>query len=183
MSPAPVTSTPDRLLWECDPLSGFARDGALDMVKWYSATFLPSSRLPVGTTSFSVTRVAVYLKTDGPPDGLIRLSFRPATAANVPAGSLLENSTACSEVSLSDAYGWVEFPFTTLTNLAPGTKYSIVVQGATGGSGVFGNTNWIQTALGVPSNTWFSLSTNGSTWSTAATGNCLRFRIYGTTTP
>ena len=51
-------------------------------------------------------------------------------------------------------------------------------------SGATASTNWLQTAVGVPSNTWFSASTtSGSTWSAATTGNCLRFRIYGTTTP
>jgi hypothetical protein len=184
MSP-PTPAASDRLLWSCDPtVLGTNKDGQLDLSKWFAATFLPSAQLPIGTTSFSITRIAVCLKIDTGTEGLVRMSFRPAGGTNVPAGSFLENSVAVQEVSLSDSYTWVEFPFTTLTNLAPGTKYSFIVQGATGGTNVFGDVNWVQTASVIPLSTWFSASTNGGgTWSAASTLNCLRFRVYGTTTP
>jgi hypothetical protein len=180
MAPATSAAT-DQLLWQHDPIVGIPKDFPLDSNKWIAETFVP--QLPGGTTSWSITRIFLYVKADSIWDGTMRVSVRAANAStNFPTSTTLD-STMVSEVSLNDSYSWVEVPFTNLNNLSPSTKYSILIEGMTGTGVKWGEASWLQVSLPA-STTWVIQTTNkGAIWSTPTNLNSLRYKIYGTTNP
>ena len=182
MTPTAATSTSDRLLWQHDPIVGvgISKDFPLDFNKWIGETFVP--QLPGTTTSWSITRIALYVRADATCDAVTRVSVRTASATNTPTTTILD-SALLSEVSLNDTYGWAEVSFTNLNNLSPTTKYSIVIEGMTGTGTIWGTANWLQTSLPA-SSTWVVQTTNrGGSWLGTSNLNSLRYRIYGTTNP
>jgi hypothetical protein len=176
--PAASTPAPDRLLWQHDPVVGVPQNWTLNLDRWIGESFVP--QLPAGTTSWSVTRIALYVRGDAPCDGVLRATFRSVnTSTNAPNTAIA--SASIGEVAVNDSYSWVEFSFPTLTNLSPTTKYAIVIEGLSGTSN-HGTAGWVSTSL-PPSNTWLATTTTrGIPW-TMQSLSSLRYKIYGTTTP
>ncbi len=187
MSPAAAAGViaTDRLLVENNlPAGAGATEPTVNLTKWLGQTFLPSSQPEITvSTSFSITRIALYLRSDGSDyDGLVRISIRTASGT-APSNTILA-STDIAEVSLTSSLNWVQFPFTNLTGLSPSTRYSIVVEGREGAPST---ANWCaagRTAGGtMPPNSATFLSINqGGAW-TSIPSSSLRYRIYGTTSP
>jgi hypothetical protein len=181
--PAPPT---EKLLWQHDPaLLGTNRDYNVDFSKWIAESFLPSTQLPGGTTSFSISRISLYLKADLTYESIVRVSVRGVNAATNAPTAVIYDSASVPEVSFNDTYGWVDFNFSNLAALNPSTKYAIVIEGISG-STIYGIANYVQSSLNIPpiaTNTWMVITTNrGSTW-TNVSGSAMRYRIYGNTLP
>jgi hypothetical protein len=190
MSPTNTTTgSTEKLLWSYEAAAGLTvtyKDFLLNDKYFTGCIFQPSSVLPAGTTSFSITRISVQLQMDsGTRDGLNKLSVRPASGS-APGSSVLERSaTQVLEVSLSDTYGWIDFPFSTCNNLsaAVGQKYCFVIEGSQPGNSAEAGYAVPLLGLGLPGGTAMVQSSNsGSSWS-SSTSQSLRYRIYGTTTP
>jgi hypothetical protein len=179
-----AVATPDRLLWQHDPLLGTNKEYAIDDLRWLGETFHPSSQLPGGTTAWTLTRVSLYVSADGPADSLLKVTVRAANSTTKAPGAVTFDAVAVQEVALNDAGTWVDFSFSNLKNLNPSTPLSIVVQG-TSGSGTFGVQGYVQSFLNipaVPTNTWLASTANaGGSWVTTS-GSSIRYRVYGTTT-
>jgi hypothetical protein len=156
--------------------------------------FTPYSLLPVGTTSFSITRISVQLQLDASPyQGVVKCSVRPMSGSYPSTSSVVERSASpVLEVSLNDSYMWVDFPFVACNlSAAVGQKYAFVVEGINGGSSTIYSAQVGYAApllgLGIPAGTtWAQTLTGGASgsppWTTSA-GQSLRYRVYGTTTP
>jgi hypothetical protein len=193
-------SSNERLLWSFDPsasdITMTFNNFSLTDKRLMACIFTPSTVLPVGTTNFSITRIAVGLRMDTTSsayDGIMRCSVRPMSGS-YPSSVVTERSaTLVPELAVNDAYMWVEFPFSNCNNLsaAIGQKYSFVVEGiAPVVAGTFsGQVSYVQTTLGLglPGGTTLASTTTGGIigtppWNTSATQS-LRYKIYGTTTP
>jgi hypothetical protein len=200
MSPADSSSTNsgERLLFSYDAAAGLTvtyKDFPINDKRMMACIFTPSTVLPVGTTSFSITRISVQLQLDGLPyEGVVKCSLRPMNGSYPHSTSLYERSaTQVLEVSLNDEYLWVDFPFVACNNLsaAVGQKYSFVVEGVNGGTSTIYSADVGYAAptlgLGIPAGTqWAQTLTGGTTGSppwTTSTSQSLRYRVYGTTTP
>jgi hypothetical protein len=186
-SSPPAAPAADRILWQHDPLlaEGTAVEAAVTATAWTGETF--RATVPSGTTSYTITRVALFLRSDAALDGLLRVRvFSADPATNKPYSNLLIDESLVPEVSLAGSVGWVNVPFTKLTNLDPLLKYSIVVTGD-GVAANHGAVLYYQYLLAplltpLPANTyWVQSADGGATWGTPQTLRSLRYRVYGTT--
>ena len=187
MSP-PAAGASDRLLLQHDPsVDGTPTEFPLSGMRWMGETFrMP---VPADTTSYDITRVALYLRADATLDGVLVVKVYPADGSNNPDMALPPLDTAwISEVSLRGTMGWVEVPFTKLTNLVPSKKYTVLVTGA-GTAGQYHAIGGYVKHLTAPlttilaPNTFLVLSTGGGPPWTTSSSNSLRYKVYGVTRP
>jgi hypothetical protein len=200
MSPPPTPASIERtnpLVSTNDPLLGSFNQTVINTgsgsAAWIGATFQPSTFLPSGSTSITITRVQFYLRTDVGVDGVLYATVRTASGNQPPAGvngGLIAGATSrqVPEVSLpsltittgsTDPVGWVDFVFPTPVTLsvASTTKYCVILQALSGASGNSAGISYVTPLLGgssTPLVTW-----NGATWGNS-TSSFPRFRIYGT---
>lgn len=85
-------------------------------------------------TSSTVTKVKLWLKSEGTPGGTDTITLEIQTdSSGVPSGSAVTNGTATA-VDISDtltsSYAWVEFTFSTDPSLTADTQYHLVLSGA-----------------------------------------------------
>lgn len=85
------------------------------------------------STSADVTKVRLWLKSEGTPAGTDTVHIEIQTdASGVPSGTPVANGTS-DDVDISDtitsSYSWIEFTFTTNPVLVAGTQYHIVLVG------------------------------------------------------
>lgn len=184
----------DKLLWEYVP-DTISVPGTYDLstARFIGQTFLPSAQLPGGTTSYSITRVQVQLKSDAVCDGMLAATIRRISTnifqANWPlsgAANIVDTSSSVAEVSLADQHVWAEFRFTGANGLNPATKLAFVIQGVSG-TAPQGNASSVTTGLPLPpGSTWMVQTTNGNVASpswTASSLSSLKYRVYGNTVP
>jgi hypothetical protein len=163
----------------------------LSTTRWMGVSF--KMPLAADVTSFSVTRVRLYLRADTTLDGVLLVKFYPADAANntpVMTAAPLDEAWV-PEVALTGSIGWVDVPFTRLTGLNPAQKYCVLITG-TGAAGnyhaIAGYMKYLLpplTSILAP-NTYLVQTTTGSAtgagaWTTSSL-NSLRYQVYGTTT-
>jgi hypothetical protein len=200
MSPpsSAASGTTEKLLWSYDAPAGLTvtyKDFQLNDRRLMGCIFTPYTLLPVGTSSFSITRISVQLQLDvSPYEGVVKCSVRPMAGSYPSTSSVVERSaTQVLEVSLNDSYLWVDFPFIACKGLsaAVGQKYAFVVEGINGGSTTIYSAQVGYAApllgVGIPSGTTWAQTLSGGVsgsppWTTNAS-HSLRYRVYGTTTP
>ncbi len=144
--------------------------------EYYGEYFFPT--LPVGTSSWGVTRVVLTAKQDGAADGEARIQLQLPTAGKYPSGVVLEEKTLL-ESALLTTYTNHEFAFSTVGGLSPQQGLCLVIKWAANGTAcrVRGRNSGV-----TASNIALVKTTNrGATWTTLV-GQSLFFTVYGTAT-
>ena len=98
--------------------------------QWIGQYLTPA--LPAGTTSWSVTRVAIKASKQGATKGELTIQLQPA-AGGLPNGVVLQEHTT-REKDLPKTLQWIEYPFTDATELAPDETLCLVLAGDTNGN-------------------------------------------------
>ena len=185
--PPPPAVDGDRVLWQHDPLvaEGTAIEFSVTASAWVGETF--RATVPSGTTSYQITRIALFLRSDAALDGLLRVKvFSADPSTNKPYSNLLIDESFVPEASLSGSLGWVNVPFAKLTNLDPLLKYSFVVTGdgvaANHGAVLYYRYLLAPLLTPLPPDTyWVQSGDGGATWGAAQALRSLRYRVYGKT--
>lgn len=189
-SMSPAAPAADQLLLQHDPdlTIGTPAEFQLSTLWWIGETFLMP--LPAGTTSYTITRVALYLRADTTLDGVLIVKVYPADAVtNTPITTQAPlEEVWIPEVALTNSMGWLEVPFTKLTNLNPSQKYCVLITG----TGTAGNYHAVAgfvnhplpplTTILAPDTYLVQTTTGAAPWTTSSS-NSLRYKVYGVTSP
>src|SRR5207302_1687954 len=140
---------------------------------WGAEAFRPV--LATGISSYSITRVRLYLSADANPDGRMKVQVRTADALFKPTSTVLDE-TIVLELAASLTGNWVDVNFTKLTNLHPLQNYCFVIAGYQG-TGFLGTVNYVNLLAPTNVNGWScSNGAGGSpTWSGPVLTSCMRF--------
>jgi hypothetical protein len=148
----------------------------LDNNNWASQCFIPS--LPTGTSSYTLTRVVLALKS-GPQNAVMNVSLRLPNALFQPTATVLAQTTVY-ESALSTQYEWINIPFTGLSNQNPQQPLCIVLTNATGSTNI-GAVQIDQSLFSIVANArWSSTSNAGWSWSIGVSTTSAMFYVYGT---
>ena len=172
-SMGPATVTDGVLSYHDNALLGSMLNQAIDSTHWISQ-YVPIS-VPVGQTSFTITRLLIYANAAG-LDGILRVRVYTASSGK-PSALIEEESLNCS--ALSSAYEWVEVPLSSVTNR---TESGLcVVTGYRSGTSTIADAQYESALVSIVPSWQWSTSSDGSTWSSTSTKQCLRLYVYGTT--
>ncbi len=151
---------------------------SLTSTAWAAQPLLPT--LPTGTTSYSITRVQIPLKSSGAADGVLAVRITTADSLYRPTTAVLGTAVVFEAQLSNTTYELVDVPFAHLSGLTPGTTYCMTV-GYLFGTGTVATLQYVNNttslAYGVP----MSTSTNaGSTWTQNPTYVFQPFNVCGT---
>jgi hypothetical protein len=134
--------------------------------------------LPIGTSSYTLTRVRLMLKA-GPQSGAMNVSLRLPDVLFRPTSTIVAQATVY-ESALGAEYEWIDVPFTGLSNQNPLQPLCIVLTSATGSMNI-GAVEIDQSLLSILANAhWSTTSNAGWTWSAGISTNTALFYVYGT---
>lgn len=186
----PAAAGQARLLLQHDPdlTIGTPTEFQLSTLWWIGETFLMP--VPTGTTSYTITRVALYLRADTTLDGVLIVKVYPADAVtNTPITTQAPlEEVWIPEVALTNSMGWLELPFTKLTNLNPSQKYCVLITGTGAAGNYHAIAGYLTHALPplttiLAPNTYLVQTTTGAAPWTTSSSNSLRYKVYGLTSP
>lgn len=173
MGPAP--SATEQVLASHDAAIGTFKDNNLDNNNWASQYFVPS--LPLGTSSYTLTRVRLMLK-GGAQNTIMNVSLVLPDALFRPTGSTVAAATVY-ESALSSSYEWIDVYFSGLSKLNPLQGMCITMTPTT--TGAAGAVQVDQSLLSILSNAYFSTTSNaGTAWSAGIATTTARFYVFGT---
>jgi prepilin-type N-terminal cleavage/methylation domain-containing protein len=174
MGPAPGPA--EQVLFSHATATGVAQDYNLTNNAWGSQYFLPS--LPLGTNSFTVTRIVLRLKA-GPQNGVMYVSLKTPNALFEPSSTLVAQATVY-ESALSNQYEWLNVPISGASGLNPLQPLCVVMTSATGSNNI-GAVQVDQSLLSVASNAFWSTTNNaGSIWTIGTSTTTAMLYVYGT---
>ena len=185
----PVTTVSDRLLLEHDPglTIGTPTEFQLNTLRQMGESF--KMPLSADVTSYTITRVMLYLRADSTFDGVLVVKFCPADAlSNAPLVAQTIEQVWVPELAMTGSMGWVEVPFTKLRGLSPAQKYCVLITGSGSAGAYHAVAGYVRhltpplTSILAP-NTYLVQTTNGTSPWTTSSSNSLRYKIYGTTSP
>jgi type II secretory pathway pseudopilin PulG len=155
---------------------GTQQTQTIDSTHWVSQYF--PIVLPIGTSSFSITRVQICMKTgSATPDGVMKVRLMTANGSLMP--STLIEEEPCNESACSTANEYVEVQFTNVKNRTD-TGLCLVV-GYTAGTTPVATLSYESSIAALITGWTWSTSTNGTTWTGATLLKTQRMSIYGTT--
>ena len=170
-APAPV----EQVLFS-HTTGGNPQDYNLDDKNWGAQYFLPN--LPVGTSSYTLTRVRLRLK-GGPQSAVMNVRLVLPDSSLRPTSTTVAQATVY-ESSLSSNYEWIDIPFANLTNLNPLQGLCIVLTPLNGGTNI-GAIRVDQSIFNILSNAYWSATSNaGISWSLGLGTTTARFSVMGT---
>ena len=149
----------------------------LTTTAWAAQSFTPV--LPSGTASFSITRVRLPLKANGPADTAVAVRITTADAAGRPTTTVL-GTAVVFEPQYGSAVENVDVPFTGVSGLTPGQAYCFTVGYLFGPNTVgpiqyqTGSTAFLAGAV------WSTSANAGSSWTANVNNICQPFSVYGT---
>ncbi len=120
--PGPIEGA-ETLLVSHDPASS-PLDFPITDKEWIGQYFLPS--LPADAVEWKVTRVGFNARVHGGTKGITSVQLRLPTASNLPGDTVLE-AVPMYESNLADTYSWQEFPFGSVSGLAPSQGLCLVL--------------------------------------------------------
>jgi hypothetical protein len=149
---------------------------SLDLGQGIGTDFLP--QFPVGTTSWSVSRIELRCQSSGATNGVIRARLATADAQRKPATTLMDRTVA--ESTLPTSMGWHPVSFSGSPSLAPDQRVCILFLNISIGIGTAMEVRIDEDFLMQgTATTWKLTTTNGgSTWSQDSDDDLL-IRIYG----
>ena len=174
MGPAPGPT--EQILFSHATATGILRDNNLNNNNWASQCFVPN--LPIGTSSYTLTRVRLMLKA-GPQNGVMNVSLRLPDVFFRPTSTIIAQASVY-ESALSAQYEWIDIPFTGLSNQNPLQPLCIVLTSATGSTNI-GAVEIDQSLLSILANAHWSTTNNaGWIWSAGISNKTALFYVYGT---
>ncbi|MDP9175850.1 MAG: prepilin-type N-terminal cleavage/methylation domain-containing protein [Planctomycetota bacterium] len=159
-------------------LLGTAQNFKLDRKHWIAQCFVPT--LPIGTTSWTLTRVQLMLQCATISSMMPVLVVMP-DGNKLPNGAVLAQTNAYS-TALSTSYEMLSVTFMGLGNLSPTQGLCIEVQYNNGSGSNTGTFLQYESASGsILSNASFSTTSNtGASWSSSGLTSCALMNVYGT---
>jgi len=174
MGPAPAAT--EQALFSHTTAFGSTHGNNLDNNNWASQYFVPN--LPIGTSSYTLTRVRLLLKS-GPQSAVMSVSLRFPDALFRPTGAIVAQATVY-ESALSSQYEWIDVRFTGLSGQNPLQGLCIVLTNATGSTNI-GAVQIDQSLFSILSNAYWSSTANaGQNWSIGASTTTAMCSVYGT---
>jgi prepilin-type N-terminal cleavage/methylation domain-containing protein len=171
----PAATPAEQVVASHDTASGTFATYAMSDKNWGSQSFSPN--LPIGTTSYTIKRVRLMLKT-GSKDAVMTVALRLADGLGRPTGAVLAQRTVFA-TSFSTAYEWVEIPFD-VSGLNPNQTICIVMSYKSGATSL-GSFQIDQALLTILTTGKWSTSTDGGvTWSSGLGTTCGRFYVHAT---
>lgn len=175
----PEPGPTQRLLFSRATIGGSAKDYTVSGAQWVSQTFSPS--LPLGTPSYTLTRVRLSMKSSL-VDGLWDMSIRRPDPFGRPTATVVAEKTVYGSAMSTDLE-WIDIPFD-LSGLNPLQSLCVVLR-PVGGTAAIGVVRTDQSLFNILSNgTWASNGSPNSSWTTSdwsATGTvCALMEVYGT---
>jgi hypothetical protein len=149
---------------------------AITTTNWVAEYFKPT--LPAGTTSWKITKIKLMLARNGSAITALTVQVRNADAQQKPGSTLLDSATVLA-LNLGATAGYVDVPFSNLTNLDPTLGYVVSVTTISTPSPANMSYDSASTDSGM---SYTTTSNAGSSWATPSTGNALQYYVYGTYT-
>jgi len=168
----------EQLIFQHDSMSvGTSADFAIQNNQWAACEyFVPN--LPLGTASYSITHINLFLKQAGPPDAFFNVSVTTPNALFEPTTTVLAQTTVY-ETSLDTNYQSIRIPVTGLTGLSPSQGLCVEVTYNNGGPQAC-NWQYETSFLQVPVvGAYCSANSNGY-WGLPTSHSAFMMDIYGT---
>lgn len=150
---------------------------SLTTTAWAAQSFTPV--LPTGTASYSITRVQLPLKVNGPADTSVAVRITTADSSGRPTTTVL-GTAVVFEPQYSSAVELVDVPFAKLSGLTPGQALCVTV-GYLFGPNTVGPIQY-QTGItaGLAGSVWSTSSNAGTSWTASSLSACQPFNVFGT---
>jgi hypothetical protein len=113
--------------------------------------------------------------------GNLTVEVRPVNATPLPTTTIAETATVAAYAAPLFVPGWVDIPFSTLTNLSPTQQYCVVVGGTTATPPI---DVYFQQAVSPAVSGFYSSSSGNSAgpWAAPQTNSIFQIYVYGTFT-
>ena len=172
----PIAGPAEQVIFYHDAVIGTAKDYKLDNKNWGSQYFVPS--LPLGTNSYTLTRVRFLLKT-GKQSDAVSVGVILPDANFRPTGSTVAQTTLY-ESGMSSSYEWIDAAFAGLSNQNPLQPLCIVLSSAWSSTDI-GSVQIDQSVLSILSSAnWSTSSNSGSAWTSGVGTTLSRIYVFGT---